>query len=291
MSGTLYICGTPIGNLEDISLRCLRILKEVAVIAAEDTRHTIKLLNYYEIKTPLTSYHEHNKQMKGVKIVDMLLAGKNVALVSDAGMPAVSDPGEDLVSLCYAHHIEVTTVPGPTAVISALVLSGLSVRSYRFEGFLPASKKQRGEIIKSFTKETSTVVLYEAPHHIKILLDDLYAVLGDRNISLVRELTKKHEQVHRGTLSEMKQHFEENEPKGEFVVVIEGYDKDQLVEDKQKAWDAMSIQAHMDLYQTKGHSEKDAMKLVAKDRGVSKREIYAEININSGKHSARKNDM
>lgn len=283
LKGSLFICGTPIGNLEDISLRCLKTLKESDIIAAEDTRHTLKLLNYYEIKTPLTSYHEHNKLSKGPKIIDMILEGKNIALVSDAGMPGISDPGSDLIKLCYENDINITVIPGPTAEVTALVLSGLDTRSYCFEGFLPANKKQRKSVIDRIKKDTRTIVLYEAPHHLLKTLKELFEEIGNRNIAAVKELTKKYETVKRGNLKSLIEFFTENEPKGEFVIVIEGIPEDSIKENEKEEWNKISIDEHMNYYINKNIDRKNAMKQVAKDRGVSKREIYNYLNIKEDK--------
>lgn len=277
MTGTLYVCGTPIGNLEDITMRVLRILQEVDMIAAEDTRHSVKLLNYYDIKTPLTSYHEHNKGAKGPRLIEQLQKGKNIALVSDAGMPGISDPGEDLIKLCYENDVPVTIVPGPTAVITALVLSGLSARSYAFEGFLPSGKKQRKEVLERLKKEVRTVVLYEAPHHLISTLEEIHEAVGNRQIAVVRELTKKHETVNRGLLDDIIRYFKDNEPKGEFVIVLEGIDIEEVKQEERARIEEMSIEEHYNKYIEGGMDGKSAMKAVAKDRGVGKSEIYAYL--------------
>ncbi len=273
----LYICGTPIGNMEDMTLRAIRVLEEVDLIAAEDTRQSVKLLNHFNIKTPLTSYHEHNKDTKGKQLINMLKDGKNIALVSDAGMPAISDPGEDLVKLCYENNIEVTVVPGPTAVVTALVLSGLSTRSYIFEGFLPKNKKQRQEVLSKLKLETRTTVFYEAPHHLLSTLKDLLEYAGDRLIAVERELTKKHETVNKGKISEIISHFEQNEPKGEFVLVLEGANVEKLKAEEISKIQETSILEHFNQYISQGFDEKTAMKQVAKDRGIGKRDVYKEI--------------
>ncbi len=275
--GTLYVCGTPIGNMEDITLRVLRTLKEVDIIAAEDTRQSIKLLNYYDIKTPLTSYHEHNKEVKGPKLTAMLKEGKNIALVTDAGMPGISDPGEDLIALCYEEGIPVTVVPGATAVITALVLSGLPTRSYIFEGFLPSGKKQRREVIERMVNESRTIVLYEAPHHLVDTLRELSVEMGTRSAVAVRELTKRHETLCRGSISQLLIYFETNEPKGEFVLVIKGRDSEELKREAAARYDEMSVEEHYNKYIEEGMDSKSAMKQVAKDRGVGKREIYKAL--------------
>lgn len=275
MSGTLYLCATPIGNLEDITLRCLRILKEVDLIAAEDTRQTIKLLNHFEIKKPMISYHEHNKQEKGTELVNMLLEGKSIALVSDAGMPAISDPGEDLVRLCIEHHIQVIAIPGASASLMALIISGLSTRSFCFEGFLPAKKKEKREKLQQLAEETRTIILYESPHRIKDTLGELQQYLGQRRISVSRELTKKFEETLRGSIGEILSQFEKREIKGEFVVVIEGIDPKDLIDKEAKKWDNITIQQHILMYIEQGMNKKDAIKKVAEDRNLPKKEVYA----------------
>ena len=273
----LYICGTPIGNMEDMTLRAVRILGEVDIIAAEDTRQTLKLLNHFDIKTPLTSYYEHNKEIKGPQLINMLKQGKNIALVTDAGMPGISDPGEDLVRLCYDNNIEVTVVPGPTAAVTALVLSGLNTRSYIFEGFLPKNKKQREEVLKRLENETRTTIFYEAPHHLLSTLKEIYAHTGTRQAAIERELTKRHETVNKGTLEEIITYFENNAPKGEFVIVIEGISSEELAENKRAEINNFTIKDHFERYISQGYDEKTAMKQVAKDRGIGKREVYKEI--------------
>lgn len=273
----LYICGTPIGNLEDMTYRVVRVLSEVDLIAAEDTRQSVKLLNHLDIKTPLTSYYEHNKDVKGPQLIKLLQEGKDIALVTDAGMPGISDPGEDLIKLCYENNVPVTVVPGPTAVVTALVLSGLNSRSYIFEGFLPRNKKQRAEVLERLVDESRTTVFYEAPHHLVDTLDSIYKTVGDRNIAVARELTKKHETVNRGAVGEVLEYFKENEPKGEFVLVLEGKDKEKIKEDKIASFEEMTIEEHFNMYIEQGMSEKDAMKQVAKDRGIGKRDVYAYI--------------
>ena len=273
----LYICGTPIGNLEDMTYRVVRVLSEVDLIAAEDTRQSVKLLNHFDIKTPLTSYYEHNKDVKGPQLIKLLQEGKDIALVTDAGMPGISDPGEDLIKLCYENNVPVTVVPGPTAVVTALVLSGLNSRSYIFEGFLPRNKKQRAEVLERLVDESRTTVFYEAPNQLVDTLDSIYKTVGDRNIAVARELTKKHETVNRGAVGEVLEYFKENEPKGEFVLVLEGKDKEKIKEDKIASFEEMTIEEHFNMYIEQGMSEKDAMKQVAKDRGIGKRDVYAYI--------------
>ncbi|MBR5968409.1 MAG: 16S rRNA (cytidine(1402)-2'-O)-methyltransferase [Lachnospiraceae bacterium] len=277
MSGTLYLCATPIGNLEDITLRVLRTLKEVDLIAAEDTRNSIKLLNHFEIDTPMTSYHEYNKFDKGEVLVAKLLEGQNIALITDAGTPAISDPGEELVKMAHAAGITVTSLPGPCACVTALTLSGLPTRRFAFEAFLPADKKERKQILESLVNETRTLIIYEAPHHLLKTLTDLRDTLGDRRITVCRELTKKHETVFLTTVVEAIEYYTENEPKGECVMVIEGKSFDDITKDTQDEWQKLSVEEHMKIYLDKGIDKKDAMKLVAKDRGVSKQEIYKQL--------------
>jgi 16S rRNA (cytidine1402-2'-O)-methyltransferase len=277
MAGTLYLCATPIGNLEDITLRVIRTLKEVDLIAAEDTRNTIKLLNHLEIKTPMTSYHEYNKIEKAAYLVSKLSQGINIALVTDAGTPGISDPGEEIVRQAYEAGITVTSLPGACACVTALTLSGLSTRRFAFEAFLPADKKERRRILDSLVTETRTIIIYEAPHHLRSTLEQLYLTLGDRKITLCRELTKLHETTQLMTLSGAISYYKENEPKGEYVLVIEGISQTSLDRQKQESWLEMDLQEHMQLYQNQGLSKKDAMKKVAADRGVSKREIYQQL--------------
>ncbi len=277
MAGMLYICATPIGNLEDITLRTLRILEEVDLIAAEDTRHSIKLLNHFEIKTPMTSYHEFNKYDKAAQLVEKMKQGTNIALITDAGTPVISDPGEELVKQCHAAGIEVTSLPGPSAFVTALTISGKSTRRFCFEAFLPYDKKERAEVLDELKTETRTIMLYEAPHKLRKTLKDLYEVLGDREISLCKELTKKHETNFRTTLSEAIAYYEQEEPKGEFVLVIEGISRQELKEDEMQGFLSMTIEEHMQQYLDQGMDKKEAMKKVAKDRGVSKRDIYQAL--------------
>ena len=271
------MCATPIGNLEDITLRVLETLRSADIIAAEDTRHTLKLLNHYGIKAKLTSYHEHNKYDKAQALVQELLAGKNIALVTDAGTPAISDPGEELAKAAFEAGIEVTSLPGASALIVALSMSPLSSRRFVFEGFLPSEKKERREVLESLRKETRTIVLYEAPHRLVRTLKELAEVLGDRRINLCRELTKMHEELVLSTIPELIRYLEEQEPKGEFVLVIEGADKEKLKEEEIRSWEEMSVAEHVAFYTGQGFDEKEAMKLAAKDRGVSKREIYDQL--------------
>lgn len=275
--GKLYLCATPIGNLEDITFRVLKTLEEVDLIAAEDTRNSIKLLNHFEIKTPMTSYHEYNKIEKAYQLVEKMKSGQNIALITDAGTPGISDPGEDLVRICYESGIEVTSLPGAVACVTALTLSGLPTRRFCFEAFLPKEKKERALILESLKNETRTIILYEAPHHLKKTLAELFDTLGDRRISLCRELTKKYETIFPTTLASALTYYEENEPRGEYVLVIEGKSQQELIEESRMAFEVMTIEEHMAHYENQGISHKDAMKLVAKDRGVSKRDIYAAL--------------
>lgn len=277
MAGTLFLCATPIGNLNDMTPRVADTLREVDLIAAEDTRNSIKLLNYFGIKTPMTSYHEYNKFEKAEQIVSWIQQGKNIALITDAGTPAVSDPGEVLVAKCMEAGISVTSLPGCCACITALTLSGLSTRRFCFEGFLPADKKERKFILEELQKETRTIILYEAPHHLKKTLAELLAELGDRRVTLCRELTKKFETVIATTLESAVSYYKENEPKGEYVLVLEGFDRKKLIESKQGEWEKLSIEEHMEIYENQGMERKEAMKKVAADRGISKREVYQAL--------------
>lgn len=281
MQGKLYIVATPIGNLGDMSARAIEVLKEVDIIAAEDTRNTIKLLNHFEVKTPMTSYHEFNKIDKAYELVEKIKEGKNIALVSDAGMPAISDPGEDLVRIAYEKDIEITVIPGASAVVSALAISGLPTRRFCFEAFLPLDKKERKFILEELKNETRTIILYEAPHKLLKTLKDLEEVLGeDRKISLVREISKRHEEVIRTTLGlagSLYNDSEENRVRGEFVLVIEGKSIRQVQDEAIKSWEELSIKEHIKIYEDKGVDRKEAMKLVAKDRGISKRDVYAQL--------------
>ena len=277
MSGKLYLCATPIGNLEDITLRVLRTLKEVDLIAAEDTRNSIKLLNHFDIKTPMTSYHEYNKVEKAYTLIDKMRSGVNVALITDAGTPGISDPGEVLVAMCYEAGIEVTSLPGPAACITALTLSGLSTRRFAFEAFLPPDKKERKAILEELKSETRTIILYEAPHHLVGTLEELYETLGNRRMTLCRELTKKHETAFCSTIKDLLDFYQDQKPLGECVLVIEGKSREEIREEEKAAWEEMSISQHMEVYEKQGIAHKEAMKLVAKDRGVTKREIYQAL--------------
>lgn len=274
MSGKLYLCATPIGNLEDITLRVLRTLKEVDLIAAEDTRNSIKLLNHFDIKTPMTSYHEYNKIDKAYTLIEKLREGLNVALITDAGTPGISDPGEELAAMCYEAGIEVTSLPGPAACITALTLSGLSTRRFAFEAFLPSDKKERRAVLEELKDETRTIILYEAPHHLVSTLGELKEALGNRRMTLCRELTKKHETAFKTTIEELLDFYKDDKPLGECVLVIEGRSRRELEEEARASWEEITIEAHMEIYEKQGISHKDAMKMVAKDRGVAKRDIY-----------------
>ena len=282
MSGILYLCATPIGNLGDISDRCLEILKTVDIIACEDTRRTLQLLNHFGIKNKLTSYHEHNKSEKGELILNMLKNGKNAALVSDAGTPAISDPGEDLVRLCIENGITVTSVPGCVAAVNALILSGLPTRRFAFEGFLSVNKRHRTEHLKSVKNDTHTLIFYEAPHKLTRTLADMLEILGDRKIALVRELTKIHEEVIRTTLKDAQSLYTDSSPKGEFVIVLEGA-KEAVTEN---FWENMTLTEHIEKYIADGLEQKEALKKAAKDRGLNRRDVYNEYHgINEEKNN------
>jgi 16S rRNA (cytidine1402-2'-O)-methyltransferase len=274
MTGTLYLCATPIGNLEDITLRVLRTLKEADLIAAEDTRHSIKLLNHFEINTPMTSYHEYNKIDKGRYLIGLLKEGQNIALITDAGTPGISDPGEELVKMAYEEEIPVTSLPGPSAVITGLTLSGLSTRRFAFEAFLPSDKKERNNILKELKSETRTIIIYEAPHRLIKTLKELSEALGDRRVTVVRELTKKHETAFQTSLLKAVSHYEAEEPKGECLLVIEGLKIEDLLEQEKEKFLTLSLEEHMNLYLGRGMDKKEAMKAVATDRGITKREVY-----------------
>jgi 16S rRNA (cytidine1402-2'-O)-methyltransferase len=280
MAGKLYLCATPIGNLEDITFRVIRTLKEVDLIAAEDTRHSIKLLNHFDIRTPMTSYHEYNKVEKARYLVEKMAEGTNIALITDAGTPGISDPGEELVRQCVEAGIEVSSLPGPAACITALTMSGLPTRRFCFEAFLPTEKgdkKERLRILEELKKETRTMILYEAPHHLVNTLRDLYEALGNRKIAVCRELTKKYETAFHTTFEEALAYYETEEPKGECVIIIEGKSLEELKKEQIQSWEEMSIEEHMEYYLSRGQEKKDAMKSVAKDRGISKRDVYQQL--------------
>lgn len=277
-TGTLYLCATPIGNLEDITFRVLRTLKEVDLIAAEDTRNSIKLLNHFEIKTPMTSYHEYNKIEKAYQLVDKMRAGKDIALITDAGTPGISDPGEDIVRICYEEGIPVTSLPGAAACVTALTMSGMPTRRFAFEAFLPKDKKEHQAVLTELEQETRTIIIYEAPHHLVKTLTELSEHLGgERRLTICRELTKKHEEKMQTTLADSLQYYAVNDPRGEYVLVIEGRSREDMIREQQASWENMSVEEHMQHYESQGIDRKEAMKLVAKDRGVSKRDIYQAL--------------
>lgn len=277
MAGILYLCATPIGNLEDITFRVLRTLKEVDLIAAEDTRNSIKLLNHFEIKTPMTSYHEYNKIDKAYQLVEKLREGKNIALITDAGTPGISDPGEDLVRICMENGITVTSLPGPAACVTALTMSGQPTRRFAFEAFLPREKKERAAILEELKNETRTIILYEAPHHLRQTLEELYQTLGNREVTVCKELTKRYENAAKTTLEDVLAYYKENEPRGEYVLVVAGKSKEALVEEQRQEWEKLTLEEHMAHYENGGMDRKEAMKQVAKDRGISKRDVYRAL--------------
>lgn len=278
MAGKLYLCATPIGNLEDITYRVLKTLKEVDLIGAEDTRHSIHLMNHFQIKTPMTSYHEYNKIEKAKILVEQMKEGKNIAIITDAGTPGISDPGEEIVRQCYEAGIEVTSIPGPAACITALTMSGLNTRRFAFEAFLPAEKKERQRILQELKNETRTIVLYESPHHLIRTLKELQKVLGDREITLCKELTKIYERAEKSTIGNLIEKYEEAEIKGEYVLVIQGRSFEEIQKEEQEIYLQINIEEHMQKYLLQGMDKKEAMKQVAKDRGISKREVYAQVN-------------
>lgn len=278
MAGTLYLCATPIGNLQDMTPRVIETLRMADVIAAEDTRNSIKLLNHFGIHTPMTSYHEYNKVEKAEQLIGQLLDGKQVALITDAGTPAISDPGEVLVRMCHEQNVPVTSLPGACACITALTLSGLPARRFCFEGFLPADKKERRMVLEELKQESRTMILYEAPHHLVGTLEELHGSLGNRRVTLCRELTKKFESVMPTTLEQALEYYRTEEPRGEYVLVLGGKSFQELRREEIASWEAMTIEEHMAYYEGQGMDNKAAMKQVAKDRGVGKREIYAYLN-------------
>ncbi len=282
MSGTLYLCATPIGNLGDMTPRVTETLRSVDLIAAEDTRNSIKLLNHFDIHTPMTSYHEYNKVEKAKMLVGRLLEGQNIALVTDAGTPAISDPGEVLVRMCHESGVAVTSLPGAAACITALTLSGLSTRRFCFEGFLPSDKKEKKQILQELSGESRTMILYEAPHHLVRTLEELYGAVGQRKITLCRELTKKFETVVPTTLEDAIAYYREEEPRGEYVLVLEGKSFAKKRQEEIASWEDMSIEEHMAYYEGCGMDSKSAMKQVARDRGVGKRDIYAYLHGEGG---------
>ena len=282
MAGTLYLIATPIGNLEDMTYRAVRLLGEVDLIAAEDTRNSIKLHNHFDIKTPMTSYHEHNKYEKAQVLVGKLQQGMDIAVITDAGTPGISDPGEEITKQCYEAGIKVVPVPGACAAVNALIASGQATRRFAFEAFLPMDKKERQAVLTELSRETRTMVVYEAPHRLKRTIQELLGALGDRSVTICREITKKHETFWKTTLKEAGDFYEGEEPKGECILVIEGLSREAVEKEAQSRWETMSIGEHLQMYIDQGVEKKEAMKLVAKDRGISKREVYAE-NLREGK--------
>lgn len=277
MAGKLYLCATPIGNLEDITYRVVRTLNEVDLIGAEDTRNSIKLLNHFDIKTPMTSYHEFNKYDKAKQLVEMMKEGKNIAIITDAGTPGISDPGEEVVRQCFEAGIQVTSLPGPAACITALTMSGQKTRRFCFEAFLPKDKKEKVAVLEELKIETRTIIIYEAPHRLARTLKELRETLGNRQLTLCRELTKKYEEADKTTIDQAIEKYNEKEPRGEYVLVIEGKSQEEIQEENKQKWESMTIEEHMEYYINQGNDKKSAMKLVAKDRGVSKRDIYNQL--------------
>ena len=271
MQGKLYLVATPIGNLEDITLRAIKTLKEVDIIAAEDTRHTLHLLNHLEISKPLISYHRHNEETKSKDLINLLLEGKNIALVSDAGTPAISDPGEEIVKIAIENNIQIIPIPGACALITALISSGLDSKQFTFIGFLPLNKKLRKEKIEEIEKSTKTLILYEAPHKIKNTLEDLEKVTEERQIVLARELTKIHEEFIKGTAKELQEKLES--PKGEFVIIIEASKKLTLKEDIEEL-NNLTLEEHYNFYEEQKLEKKEIIKKIAKDRNMNKNEVY-----------------
>ena len=277
MAGKLYLCATPIGNLEDITYRVVRTLNEVDLIGAEDTRNSIKLLNHFDIKTPMTSYHEFNKYDKAKQLVEMMKEGKNIAIITDAGTPGISDPGEEVVRQCFEAGIQVTSLPGPAACITALTMSGQKTRRFCFEAFLPKDKKEKVAVLEELKNETRTIIIYEAPHRLARTLKELRETLGNRQLTLFRELTKNYDEADKTTIDQAIEKYNEKEPRGEYVLVIEGKSQEEIQEENKQKWESMTIEEHMEYYISQGNDKKSAMKLVAKDRGVSKRDIYNQL--------------
>ena len=277
MAGKLYLCATPIGNLEDITYRFVRSFNEVDLIGAEDTRNIIKLLNHFDIKTPMTSYHEFNKYDKAKQLVEMMKEGKNIAIITDAGTPGISDPGEEVVRQCFEAGIQVTSLPGPAACITALTMSGQKTRRFCFEAFLPKDKKEKVAVLEELKNETRTIIIYEAPHRLARTLKELRETLGNRQLTLCRELTKKYEEADKTTIDRAIEKYNGKEPRGEYVLVIEGKSQEEIQEENKQKWESMTIEEHMEYYISQGNDKKSAMKLVAKDRGVSKRDIYNQL--------------
>ena len=273
----LYLVATPIGNLEDMTFRAVRILKEVDLIAAEDTRNSIKLLNHFDIHTEMTSYHEFNKYDKGTYLLQKMQQGQNVAVITDAGTPGISDPGEELVAMCYEAGIEVVAVPGPAAVITAVTTSGQACRRFAFEAFLPKDKKEHERVLQEMERETRTMIVYEAPHHLRKTLAELRERLGNRDITIIKELTKKHEKKWKTTLQGAVEFYESVDPRGEYVLVIAGKSKEEVEREQQEKWEMLTLAQHMEHYMEQGLSKKEAMKAVAKDRKMQKREVYQQL--------------
>lgn len=271
--GTLYICPTPIGNLKDITLRVIEVLKKVDIIAAEDTRVTIKLINHLDIKVHIESYHEHNKFEKGKHLVNKLKEGKDIALVSDAGTPVISDPGDELVKMCIEQKINIVSLPGPTALITALTISGISSEKFIFEGFLPQKKKERRERLDYIKHLTYTIVLYESPHRLHKTIKDLYDTFGNRRITICRELTKKFEEIVRTDIKGAVIKYNEEIPKGEFVLVIEGMSADEYQLEQVKRWESLDLNDHVNMYIEDGLSKKEAIKMAAKDRKIGRAHV------------------
>ncbi|MBR1470107.1 MAG: 16S rRNA (cytidine(1402)-2'-O)-methyltransferase [Lachnospiraceae bacterium] len=278
MPGTLYLCATPIGNLGDITQRVLDTLRGADLIAAEDTRNSLHLLNHFDIHTPMTSYHEYNKYDKAETLLAKLKEGMDIALITDAGTPGISDPGEVLVRRCLEEEVPVTSLPGPAACITALTLSGMPTRRFCFEAFLPADKKERRQILEELKRETRTIILYEAPHHLVKTLKELYGALGERRITLCRELTKRFETVLPTTLASALRMYETEEPRGEYVLVLEGKDRGRIAEEQRQQYEEVSIPEHVARYEAQGMEHKEALKRVALDRGIPKREVYDAVH-------------
>ena len=273
-SGKLYLVPTPIGNLKDITLRALEVLKNVDEIAAEDTRTSLKLLNHFDIKKSLFSYHKHNEQGKSLDIINKLKSGINIALITDAGTPGISDPGSVIVERCIEEEIEFEVLPGATAITTALVYSGLDTTKFMFRGFLPRENKDRNPIIEEVKSVRDTIIFYEAPHRLLATLDYLKDNLGDRKIAVCRELTKLHEEIYRGKISEAIEFFTEGRPRGEFVLVIEGKSDETIKAEKEAKWNSLSIEEHLIKVIEEGFDKKEAIKIVAKERGIAKKEVY-----------------
>ncbi len=278
LTGRLYVCATPIGNLSDMSPRAVEVLNEADLIAAEDTRNTRHLLTHFDIRTPLTSYHHFNRIEKAQELIGKMHEGFKIALVTDAGTPAISDPGQELVDLCHEEGIPVEAIPGPAACITALSVSGLDSRRFIFEGFLPQETKEKRALLKEIADETKTMIFYEAPHRLVATLETLAGVLGgDRKACLCHELTKKHESIERGTLTQICALYNDQAPKGEFVLIVAGKPQEEIEAEKLRKWEEIPIAEHVALYEKEGLDRKEAMKRAAKDRRVSKRDIYRAL--------------